>query len=101
MAMMKIKPLMLLLILTTLLACEKGSLWNREEGVLKDYSGLDGCTWVIESDSRTYEPLNLAEFDIALEDGKKVKFSFDNADDIAGSICMVGEIIRIKKIKAN
>lgn len=114
--MKPLKPILLLLLLTALLGCEKGLFHKKEaaapkedvqkeetqkdgfliDGVLKNYAGLDGCGWVIVSRGKTYEPVNLKEFDIVLEEGKKVKFSFEEQG--GASICMVGEIIRIKKI---
>jgi hypothetical protein len=80
-------------------SCSKNSCLNSEEGVLKNYTGLDGCGWVIVlEDGTKLEPTNLTEFDLLLEEGKKISIRYEQISD-AASICMVGEIIKIKCIK--
>lgn len=62
-------------------------------GVLKDYTGLDGCHWVIETQEETFEVLSFPENYIP-EDGKQIKFGYEVVD--AMSICMVGRMINLK-----
>ena len=65
---------------------------------LKDYSGLDGCGWVFESESGyVYEPQNLNDFSIHMYDNKRYFIKYTLYPDII-SICMVGEIIIITDI---
>ena len=55
-----------------LLACNKNECSDSVKGKLKDLSGLDGCGFVIELENgNKLEPLNLSDFDIDLNDGKK------------------------------
>ncbi|MEN8122384.1 MAG: hypothetical protein ABFS35_18710 [Bacteroidota bacterium] len=68
-------------------------------GILKNFTGLDGCGWIIQlSDSSKLEPINLDEFKIDLEEGKKVEIKYHERNDL-GSICMVGKIVEIDSIK--
>lgn len=65
------------------------------EAQLRNYSGHDGCSWVITLDKGgTIEPLNLKEFDIELKDGQKVYVTYKIEPEYH-SICMVGPIVRI------
>ena len=69
---------------------------NAVEATLKDLTGLDGCSWVLELDNgKRLEPSNLQKFDnIKLEDGKRVFVEYKTIHN-AASICMVGTIIEI------
>lgn len=67
---------------------------NSTTGVLKDYTGLDGCGFVIEiSAGKRLEPINLTDMKIALKDGKKVRFTYKSVSGV--SICMVGEMVEL------
>ncbi len=67
--------------------------------MLKDYTGLDGCKWVIElAKGERLEPVNLGDFKINLVDGNKVVVSYHEETD-RGSICMVGKIVTIDCIE--
>jgi hypothetical protein len=96
------KHLFALLSLLLLLSCEKGTI-KHNTGRLKNLTGLDGCGWVIELDSSTppkrLKPVNLQDFKITLADGQKVDFSYYETGD--ASICMVGPVIKIRRIKKN
>jgi hypothetical protein len=70
------------------------------KAVIHDYTGLDGCGWVIRLDEgETLEPTNLQSFGIKLKEGKKVWITYTELNDLA-SICMVGPIVRIDGIWA-
>lgn len=74
-------------------ACENGKVMT-----LVDRTGLDGCTWLLETDSEVFEAINLGDFDAALVNGAKYCVSYEIAED-AASICMAGTIIRLTDFK--
>jgi hypothetical protein len=99
--MMKIAVKIPILLFTLFLAlsCSKRSCLNSKNGELKNYTGLDGCGWVIVlEDGTKLEPTNLSEFNIALEEAKKISVSYKSSNNMA-SICMVGELVEIDCIK--
>lgn len=62
---------------------------------LKNFSGLDGCGWILVLDDETkLEPNNLSEFEIELVEDKDVHVKFEEVE--AASICMAGKIVEIK-----
>lgn len=74
--------------------CDKGV-----KGIFKDFTGLDGCGWVIElEDKSVIEPSNIADFMIIPEENKKIWLSYESAP--LASICMVGEIVIINCISS-
>lgn len=65
---------------------------------LRDLTGLDGCTWIIElTDGSRLEPVNLNDFDISLSDGLSICIEYQERTDLA-SICMVGQIIELTSL---
>jgi|SRR5690554_1424343 len=88
------------LILMLLLSCEKEQI-VATKGVIKDYSWLDACTWLIEveEDDKVirYDPINLNDFKIVPKNGQQVKFKYKPFDG-AGS-CMAGPIIKLTSLK--
>ena len=44
---------------------------------LRDFTGLDGCGWVLESGGEVLEPTNLESFLDAPEDGMRLEVEFD------------------------
>ena len=71
-----------------------------EDAVLRDFTGLDGCTWIIQlPDGANLEPINLSNFDILPVNEKEVLISYITRPDMA-SICMVGTIIELEHIEA-
>jgi hypothetical protein len=71
-------------------ACE-----NYTSGELKNLSGLDGCQWVIElTDGSRLELVNLGEFDVTLEEGKRLEFTYKERKDMS-SICMIGTLVEL------
>ena len=78
-----------------MVSCSKNtSCTSASKGKLKNLTGLDGCGWVIEANGKTYEPINLGEFDSSLlVENQHIFFSFNSFS--GGSICMVGETIQL------
>ena len=72
-------------------ACDKTSPdAEAVKATLYDYTGLDGCSWVIKlEDGQTLEPSNLDGFDIEIKDGEKVWVKYSLAKEQI-SICMAG-----------
>jgi hypothetical protein len=92
------------LLLTSLIlynSCTKELNENRIEfdGTVVDYSGLDGCGFIIELDNGDkLEPVQIADTGFVFYDGQRVRISFTLLDEMA-SICMVGKIVRIETIR--
>jgi hypothetical protein len=84
-----------LISLALLVSCsKKTSCTSASKGKLKNLTGLDGCGWVIEANGKTYEPINLGEFDSSLlVENQHIFFSYNSFS--GGSICMVGETIQL------
>ena len=84
------------LLLFVLLSCSKNECPRAVKGEFKDYSGLDGCGFVIilENGNRI-EPINLNKFDIELVDNQKIWVDFHINENLSASICMVGDIVVI------
>lgn len=71
---------------------------NESKGIVKDYTGLDGCGFVIElSDGTKLEPYFI-DSSFALQDGQHVHVKYAILKDHA-SICMVGYPARIYSIQ--
>lgn len=69
------------------------------KGVFKDFTGLDGCGWVIELENdKVIEPSNIESFMIVPEEDKEVWVSYESA--ALASICMVGEVVVINCISS-
>jgi hypothetical protein len=85
--------------LALLVSCSKStSCTSTIKGKLKNLTGLDGCGWVIEANGKTFEPVNLGEFDSSLlAENQKIYFSY--SPFTVGSICMVGETIQLKCVE--
>jgi hypothetical protein len=63
-------------------------------GTVKDYTGLDGCGYIIELDNgEKLEPL-MSSIPFKLRDNMRVKLSYKELSGMA-SICMVGKIVEI------
>ena len=62
---------------------------------LRDYTGLDGCGWVIEADEgAVLEPLNLDEFISDPDPGMRLRVEYEEESGYF-SICMVGPIVTL------
>lgn len=69
------------------------------KGIVKDYSNLDGCGFVIElEDGTKLEPAEIMVKDFELRDNQQVWLSYVELKDRV-SICMVGKIVRITGIE--
>ena len=62
------------------------------QGVVRDYTGFDGCGFLIVSDSLTFQVLNWDEINFIPEDGMEICFDYE-VELEESSICMMGEII--------
>jgi len=83
--------------LLLVLVCALASGCNRERAnaTLLDYTGLDGCAWVIASEGEVYEVLNLDAFISEPEDGMALVITYSPVEAFVGSICMVGPFIEL------
>ena len=68
------------------------------QGMIKDYTGFDGCGFLIISDFLTFEVLNWDENNFIPEDGMEVCFDYEVELEEA-SICMMGEVIWLTDCK--
>lgn len=67
-------------------------------GILVNATGFDGCGWLIElHDGTRLEPVNLDDFDIALDDAHAICVEYVERTDL-GSICMTGTIVELTSI---
>jgi hypothetical protein len=65
-----------------------------EPAILKNYTGLDCCGWVIKlEDGKVIEPINLNSYVSNPVDGQEIYVSY-HADSLFGC-CMVGDIVQI------
>jgi len=81
--------------------CEKEdpTLTGEIEGIVKDYTGLDGCGFVIELvNGEKLEPVEIVDKNFKLYDNQRVALSYTELTNF-GSICMVGKIARIETIR--
>lgn len=61
-------------------------------GIVKDYTGLDGCGLIIESKGEKFEPVSLPDGK-SINNGDKISFSYTDFD--GAGICMVGKMVNI------
>jgi hypothetical protein len=69
-------------------------------GWLRNMTGLESCSWIIELDKEgkeKLEPLNFRDFKVKAEDGKRVAFTYVLSN--VNSTCMVGKTVKLKSIK--
>ncbi len=84
-----------------LTACPDERCEGGEDALIVDYSGLDGCGWIILlSTGERLEPVNLDQFDIEPADSLPVNLTYAVIKDMM-SICMVGKIVQINCITTN
>ena len=100
-AMKKTIRLLTFLFIILISSCEKENTLLKGTGILKNLTGFDGCGWVIQTDqsgtTKTFEPINLSDFDVVLTEGKKVDFFYYKTT--SGSICMVGDVIKLTSLR--
>ena len=79
-------------------SCNSSKLLNSNNGeliTLKDFTGLDGCTWMlVKEDNSSLEPINLSEFISQPVEGDTYIVEYNIRTDLA-SICLVGSIVKI------
>jgi len=84
-----------------ILSCQKENLTppeNYESVFLRDLTGLDGCSLVLQKTDKSYlEPINLDEFDVQFEVGKEYWVKYENPS--LGSYCMVGDVVQLLDIR--
>ncbi len=85
-------------LLTT--GCPEDKCEGGVEALLVDYTGLDGCRWIIELPSgERLEPVNLHQLDFEPSDSLPVRIIYTETPDMM-SICMVGKMVHINCIEA-
>lgn len=88
----------ILFILSAFMSCHSQKAEECEDGewlTLKDFSGLDGCTWMlVREDNSSLEPINLAEFISKPGEGDIYRVEYKERTDLA-SICLKGKIVQI------
>jgi hypothetical protein len=93
---MGMKKLILLLIAIafTVAACKK----QKQASAIFTYKKVDGCTWLIQlPDGNLLEATNLNEFNVVPYEGKKIDITYVPAK--GASVCMMGEIVKLKSLK--
>lgn len=64
------------------------------KGVIKDFSGLDGCQWVIElSDNSRFIPVKWHNENYLPQNNQKIRFSYRKEPVM--NTCMAGETVEI------
>lgn len=87
------------LLVFSLNSCDKGECDGAVTGTVRNYTGLDGCGYVIElSNGDKLEPINLSEFSEFAVDNKRVRLTYEEVG--AASVCMVGKMVNIKCIES-
>jgi|LakMenE01Jun11ns_1017448.scaffolds.fasta_scaffold9614399_2 hypothetical protein len=95
--MKKIQFLCVGLCMLILYSCIKPN--DSYNATLKNYTGLDGCGWVIKmNDGKVLEPTNLNDFISNPKENQKVKITYITENGMA-SICMVGKIVKITSLE--
>ena len=93
-----LKSILFILLLVFCVSCQ--TRMDMEKATLRDLTGLDGCSWVLEKqDGNQLEPVNLLEFQnkFDLQDGQKVWIQYNEVG--SASICMVGPTIDLLEIR--
>jgi len=69
------------------------------KGTVRDYTGLDGCGFVIELNTgERLEPALVRDSNFVFHDNQKVWLSYKPCPNFM-SICMVGDIVEVMCIK--
>lgn len=69
------------------------------EGIVRDYTGLDGCGFIIELvNGEKLEPVKVADTNFVFMDGQRVVVTYTELTDM-GSYCMVGKVVKIETIR--
>lgn len=71
------------------------------EGTVKDYSGLDGCKWMIETkDGKKYLPMKVANENFTFIDGQEILFGYTEIKDGVSACMASNKIIEVTCIKS-
>ncbi len=71
---------------------------NEVKGIVRDYTGLDGCGFIIELiNGDKLEPVEINDENFVLMDGQRVILTYTELSNM--SICMVGKTVRIDSIR--
>lgn len=69
------------------------------EGIVRDYTGLDGCGFIIELvNGDKLEPVEVVDTNFVFMDGQRVLVTYTELTNLS-SICMVGIMVRIETIR--
>ena len=98
--MIKIKKLIaspIIISLFLLNSCKK-DFDGMHEGVIKDLTGLDSCSYVIELNNGTNLMVtNLYDFDVAIEDNKEVWVRYESVE--MPNMCICGQVVTIDDLQ--
>ena len=98
--MIKLKKLTLLLIFMSFLlfnSCKK-DFDGMQEGIIKDLTGLDSCSFVIQLNNGTnLVVMNLYDFDVTIEDNQEVWVRYESVDMPNMSIC--GQVVTVQDLQ--
>ncbi len=98
--MIKLKKLTLFLIFMSFLlfnSCKK-DFDGMQEGIIKDLTGLDSCSFVIQLNNGTnLVVMNLYDFDVTIEDNQEVWVRYESVDMPNMSIC--GQVVTVQDLQ--
>ena len=93
------KIVLLVFALSLFLSCrnEDDALLCDEKATLRDFTGLDGCAYVLVLDNDNEEILEIGELefepDFEFSDGLRVSVTYEEFG--GASICMIGPMVRL------
>ena len=91
------KIVLLVFALLLFLSCrnEDDSLLCDEKATLRDFTGFDGCTYVLVLDNEEVLEIGELEFepDFEFSDGLRVSVTYEKFN--SASVCMIGPMVRL------
>ena len=91
------KITLLVFALSLFLSCrnEDDALLCNEKATLRDFTGVDGCSYVLVLDDEKILEIEDLEFepDFQFRDGLRVSVTYVEVSSV--SICMVGQVVRV------
>jgi hypothetical protein len=92
---MKITLIAFALLLVLSCRNEEDTFLCSEKATLRDFTGLDGCSYVLVLDDEEVLEIGDLEFepDFQFRDGLRVSVSYEELS--SSSVCMVGSIVRV------
>ena len=89
-------PLILLVFMS--ISCEKNEFEGMHEAVIKDLTGLDSCSYIIQLNNGTNLMVtNLYDFNIPIEHNKEVWVKYESPS--MPNSCICGEVVEIEDLK--